>query len=254
MHEQVLAVIDEQTGEFQARLRVTRPCGQSAGTACVLINSGRVGSFDGAQAEVALFEQVRAALSERGMTCFEIDLPERGGENESGDEAIFLRLQRVRRVLVHPAFVPFRQRYSFLALSLGGQVVLRYLESIESDAAAPARAVLIGTVIECPVIVYVPVTAIHLVYGENDFVGYVTPGQTHVELYSPHAYSEQSRDKLVVRRSQQVSCQILQGCGHILNPVLPQAADARACLVDLIAPLVPAHACVAAHTADTSCP
>ncbi|MEX0139607.1 hypothetical protein MRBLMS1_000367 [Massilia sp. LMS1-1-1.1] len=254
MQEQVLEIIDEQTGEFLARIRVTRPvCGQSEGTACVMINSGRVGSFDGTQDEVKLFDDVRAALGERGVACFEIDLPDRGGENEIGGELIALRLRRVRRMLFHPEFLPYRERYTFLALSLGGQVVLRYLASIEINAPVPVRAVLISTVIECPIVVQLPVAVINLLFGENDFVGYITPDEANVKLLSPHAYAGQSLDRLVVRRSQQVTCHILRGCGHILNSVMPQAADAREYLVDLIAPLVPANAPAAIDAVQISC-
>lgn len=218
-----------------ARLRITRPPASVTPLgACILLNSGRVAQFDGAQDEVVLYGKVGAALNARGTTCFEIDFPERELGPGTTDAAIALRLERLDWLMAHQAFAPFRSAFSILAMSLGGQVALRYMADASCGQLSPDLVVLIGTVIEAPVIVNTPVKLIHLVYGENDFIGYVSDGDEQVALHGPHDYALQSRERLVVRRSQTVMSHILRGCGHTLRPVQLDSEDAVEQLVTLL--------------------
>ncbi|WP_213781591.1 hypothetical protein [Caballeronia sp. dw_276] len=220
----------------QARLRIYRPA-NSRGSACVLINSGRVARFDEDEDESKLYQALHYALCERGITTFEIDLPERDrSEPDSTEKAVEDRLLRLRCLLDEPAFLPFHYDYSVVALSLGGQVMLRQLAGPEGRP-APGTVVLIGTVVEAPVIVVDSVRKIHLVYGENDCVGYLEPQSEYVRFQRPVVYGQRSRERLVVRRSQHVSCHILKGCGHTLSRVDPGCDDPLNALVSFLLPV-----------------
>jgi hypothetical protein len=223
-------------GDRQTRLRIFRPA-RARGSACILINSGRVARFDETQDEVGLYRALHLALCERGITTFEIDLPERDrSAADSTEKAITERLLCLRCLLDEPAFQPFHSDYSVVALSLGGQVMLRQLAAPEGRP-TPGTVVLIGTVLEEPVIVVDGVRRIHLMYGENDCVGYLEPQSEYVRFHRPEVYAQQSREKLVVRRSQQVNCHILKGCGHTLKRVGPMSDDPIDALVSLVLPV-----------------
>jgi hypothetical protein len=219
----------------QARLRIQRPDNAGA-SACVLINSGRVSRFDADLPETRLYQALGRALCRHGITTFEPDLPERDPHAADPTEhAIGERLGRLRDLLGDAVFAPFRADYSVVALSLGGQVMLRQLADAQAGH-APASAILIGTVLEAPAIVAAGVRRIHLVYGEHDCVGYLEPEADHVQFQRPAVYAPRSREKLVVRRSQQVDCLILDGCGHALDRIGPGAADPLDALLGLLVP------------------
>jgi hypothetical protein len=193
-----------------------------------------VARFDEDQDEAGLYRALHLALCEHGITTFEVDLPERNhNAADSTEKAITERLQCLRVLLDEPAFQPFRSDFSVVALSLGGQVMLRQLAAPEGRA-TPATVVMIGTVLEEPVIVVDDVRRIHLVYGENDCVGYLKPDSEYVSFQRPEVYAQQSREKLVVRRSQRVNCHILKGCGHTLKRVGPMSDDPIDALVSTV--------------------
>lgn len=242
MRQDIYKILFRDSIAQEIRLRITRPANETPDErGCILINSGRVARFDDNKYEAKLFAQLHQLLAREGISTFEIDFALRDiGQFGPSDEEIEQRLTRLHCILNHYTFAPFHHDYSIVGLSLGGQVALRFVADCTAQYPDPKQLVLISTVVEHPTSIFANVEKIHLVYGGNDFVGYIAPEQEKIEMLSPDEYSQSSIANLVVRRSQIVLSHIIPGCGHVLAPVDIGGDDPMAYLLNLLVPTNPA--------------
>jgi hypothetical protein len=223
------------------RIFHTVPSGQYTSTT-VLSPSGRVGRLDADGPETRLLRSLAHELASRGIQALRFDTPERAAgkpATAADEDARAARLAEVLRLCDDV----LGDELTLLGISLGGRAVLRLLEAGRPDRPVE-RAVLVGTVLEEPMLVDKPVRAIHLVYGARDLIAYVAsnreagsdPGDYAV--ISPDMYGEWTRRRLIAFHPLEVAVHLLDGLGHTLEPV----ADVMADPVDLLASLSTARA------------
>jgi hypothetical protein len=114
---------------------------------------------------------------------------------------------------------------SLVGFSLGGQALLRLLESGSPPRAD--RVVLIGTVVETDTFLTSRVPLIELVYGGFDLVGYLADESDDAlppVVFEPAMYADWSARHLIGTHSPAVRVHVLDGLGHTLNPCGPGPA------------------------------
>lgn len=207
------------------RIAASVPAGPNRG-ACVLVQSGQMARHDDPTPEAELHDALLATLTDAGLHVVRLDMPARAAPDlPATAEHVALRTARLRRALARaPAPV------CALGFSLGARSVVEVLAAPEG--AHLDAAVLVGHVIDDPVVVMAAVDTIHLVHGARDYIAYVDDGGQPVSLLAPEQYAERSLHNLIVRPRQRRACTILADHGHLPTP--PAATTLAELVVDAL--------------------
>jgi len=193
---------------FSSDAKVYTPLHNICG-ACIFLPPGRM------PARCSWFAELKSRLLKTGLQVIEFFHPANDGC--STEEDVQTRLYQLKRLTTDPSFYHFKDKFTILGLSLGGQVALRYVSMIDATRyPQPKRLVLCSTVIDSPTPINAAVKSVGLIYGQRDAIAYVSDGKCQAEVIKPNEYSKTSLSHLITTRSQMTSCYVLEGCGHFL--------------------------------------
>ncbi|MFE6365086.1 hypothetical protein ACFVP3_34470 [Streptomyces sp. NPDC057806] len=216
------------------RARRSFPAGPPNATV-LLAGPGSVSDLDGEGRDDELLRQLTVRLVACGAQVLQCDMParDRNLPASAGDELI--RAERLARLLDGNRHL-MTGSLSLVGFSLGGQALLRLLESGSPPRAD--RVVLIGTVVETDAFLTSRVPLIELVYGGFDLVGYLADesyGRLPPVVFEPAMYADWSARRLIGTHSPAVRVHVLEGLGHTLHPCGPgPARDPLPALTSLV--------------------
>ncbi|MCZ7416928.1 MULTISPECIES: hypothetical protein [unclassified Streptomyces] len=207
------------------RVRRSHPAGPSR-AAVVLAGPGSVAGLDEEGTDARLLARLTRRLVAAGAQVLECDMPRREPGlpvNGTDEEARADRLEQLVAAHRHLVAGPL----GLVGFSLGGMAVLRLLESGRLRRAD--RVVLVGIVLAEESFLDAEVGSVDLVYGGLDLVGYLTderarrPGSLPPAVLGPETYGEWSARRVVGRHPLTVRVRLLEGLGHTLQPLVPEA-------------------------------
>ncbi|MCL7430087.1 hypothetical protein [Streptomyces sp. YS415] len=205
------------------RARRSFPAGPPNATV-LLAGPGSVSLLDGEGRDDALLESLTARLVASGAQVLQCDMPARARHTPASAADERIRAERLERLLDGNRHL-MTGSLSLVGFSLGGQALLRLLESGSPPRAD--RVVLIGTVVETDTFLTSRVPLIELVYGGFDLVGYLADESDDAlppVVFEPAMYADWSARHLIGTHSPAVRVHVLDGLGHTLNPCGPGPA------------------------------
>ncbi|MFI0965096.1 hypothetical protein ACH4S8_27420 [Streptomyces sp. NPDC021080] len=213
------------------RVRRTFPAGP-AGATVLLAGPGSVSVMDGQERDDLLLEELTGRLAASGAQVLRCDLPVRDRGEPAGEADLLARATRLAGVLEAHAHLVVRPLV-LVGFSLGGLALLHLLGTGVPRAAD--GVVLVGTVIEEDTFLTSRVTALDLVYGAFDLVGYLVDEARSPAVFTPDMYGPWSAGRLMGPRAPDVRVHLLEGLGHTLQPCgSGPARDAVAELASLV--------------------
>ena len=105
---------------------------------------------------------------------------------------------------------------SFVSLSIGSHVLLKFLADESFSDIKPDRCILISLVLENKVDIYSDVSKLFLLYGSNDWVGYISK-ENELKIISPDTYSKNTLNLLSTVKYTKKDAKILENHGHFLE-------------------------------------
>ncbi|MBW1596833.1 alpha/beta hydrolase [Streptomyces sp. JJ38] len=207
------------------RVRRSHPAGPPRATV-VVAGPGSVSALDEDGTDARLVARLTRELVAAGAQVLECDMPRRepGCPVAAADEGVRAdRLEQLVAAHRHLVAGPL----GLVGFSLGGMAVLRLLESGRLRRAD--RVVLVGVVLAEESFLDAEVGSVDLVYGGLDLVGYLTdegsrrPGSLPPAVLGPEMYGEWSARRVVGRHPLSVRVRLLEGLGHTLQPLVPEA-------------------------------
>ena len=105
---------------------------------------------------------------------------------------------------------------SFVSVSIGSHVLLKFLSDESLTAIKPNKCILVSLVLEGKIDIYSNVEKILLLYGSNDWVGYFD-SENSLEICSPEIYSKNTSNLISTVNSQKKEVIILSNHGHFLE-------------------------------------
>ncbi|MER7572262.1 hypothetical protein [Streptomyces sp. NPDC126514] len=205
------------------RARRSFPAGPPNSTV-LLAGPGSVSLLDGEGRDDALLDSLTARLVASGAQVLRCDMPARDRTTPASAADERIRAERLERLLDGNRHL-MTGSLSLVGFSLGGQALLRLLESGSPPRAD--RVVLIGTVVETDTFLTSRVPLIELVYGGFDLVGYLADESDDAlppVVFEPAMYADWSARHLIGTHSPAVRVHVLDGLGHTLNPCGPGPA------------------------------
>ncbi|MDL2076979.1 hypothetical protein QNN03_11065 [Streptomyces sp. GXMU-J15] len=216
------------------RARRSFPAGPANATV-LLSGPGTVSVLDGTGRDDVLLDRLTATLVASGAQVLRCDMPVRDPERPASADDERRRAERLGRLLAGNRHV-MTGPLSLIGFSLGGQALLRLLETGEPPRAD--RVVLIGTVVEADAFLTSRVPLIELVYGSLDLVGYLADendDKLPPAVFEPAMYADWSARHLIGTHSPAVRVHVLDGLGHTLHPCGPgPARDPLPALTSLV--------------------
>ncbi|MEV0170028.1 hypothetical protein AB0I00_02715 [Streptomyces sp. NPDC050803] len=201
----------------------------------LLAGPGSVTALDGEGRDDLLLTDLTERLVAAGAQVLRCDMPARepgAPASEADERAHAERLEQLLNGSRHLTTGPL----SLVGFSLGGQALLRLLESGVPPHAD--RVVLIGTVVESDAFLISRIPLIELVYGGFDLVGYLTDDaedELPPAVFEPAMYADWSARHLIGPHSPAVRVHVFKGVGHTLNPCGPgPARDPLPALISLM--------------------
>ncbi len=205
------------------RARRSFPAGPPNATV-LLAGPGSVSHLDGEGRDDQLLDRLTARLVASGAQVLQCGMPARDPNSPASADDERLRAERLRRLLDGNRHL-MTGSLSLVGFSLGGQALLRMLESGTPPRAD--RVVLIGTVVESDAFLTSRIPLIELVYGGFDLIGYLADESDEKlppAVFEPAVYADWSARHLVGAHSPAVRVHVLDGLGHTLHPCGPGPA------------------------------